>query len=135
MPDGLHVTRGGDGDPVLLLLHGLGATAYVWRPMVALLEEGWPGRWVAPDLPGHGGSAPLPRYSFGAPDLQGLLAAAHGPAVLARGEHDQLVTTEQLARLVDGSQTLSGAGHNAHVEDPARVAQLLSRCRASWTAA
>ena len=26
----------------------------------------WPGSWVIPDLPGHGRSDPLPRYSFGA---------------------------------------------------------------------
>ena len=62
--------EGGSGEPVLLLLHGLGATADVWAGWQPLLAERWPGRWVAPDLPGHGGSAPLPRYSFG-----GLAAA------------------------------------------------------------
>jgi pimeloyl-ACP methyl ester carboxylesterase len=49
---------------VLLLLHGLGATGDVregWRP---LLARRWPGRWLAPDLPGHGGSRPLPGYTF-----------------------------------------------------------------------
>lgn len=56
----------GAGDPLLLLLHGLGATADVWEGWRSVLEQRWPGRWVAPDLPGHGGSAPLPRYSFGA---------------------------------------------------------------------
>jgi pimeloyl-ACP methyl ester carboxylesterase len=60
------VIGGGAGDPLLLLLHGLGATADVWEGWRAVLEQRWPGRWVAPDLPGHGGSAPLPRYSFGA---------------------------------------------------------------------
>ena len=55
---------------MLLLLHGLGATADVWDGWRPLLAERWPGRWLAPDLPGHGGSAPLPRYSFG-----GLAAA------------------------------------------------------------
>ncbi len=60
------VRDGGDGSPVLLLLHGLGATGDVWSRDRALLAAAWPGRWLAPDLPGHGGSAPLPRYSFGA---------------------------------------------------------------------
>jgi pimeloyl-ACP methyl ester carboxylesterase len=49
---------------VLILLHGLGATGDIferWRP---LLAQAWPGRWVAPDLPGHGGSPALPAYTF-----------------------------------------------------------------------
>jgi pimeloyl-ACP methyl ester carboxylesterase len=56
--------EGGSGEPVLLLLHGLGATGDVWRDWFPLLASRWPGRWVAPDLPGHGGAAPLPEYSF-----------------------------------------------------------------------
>jgi len=62
----LRVQGGGAGEPVLLLLHGLGATGDVWDGWSALLDERWPGRWMAPDLPGHGGSDPLTRYSFGA---------------------------------------------------------------------
>lgn len=58
----LRTIGGGSGGPLLVLLHGLGASAEVWRG----LAEHWPGRWLAPDLPGHGGSDPLPRYSFGA---------------------------------------------------------------------
>ncbi|WP_053731643.1 alpha/beta fold hydrolase [Nocardia sp. NRRL S-836] len=56
----LHVERGGNG-PLLVLLHGLGATGEVWEQVVA----GWHGSWLVPDLPGHGRSAPLDRYSFG----------------------------------------------------------------------
>lgn len=65
MPGTMRARQGGDGEPTLLLLHGLGATADVWRAWEPLLVAGWPGRWIAPDLPGHGGSDPLPRYSFG----------------------------------------------------------------------
>ena len=57
--------RSGAGAPALLLLHGLGATGAVWDGLCDLLAEHWPGCWVVPDLPGHGRSAPLPRYSFG----------------------------------------------------------------------
>ncbi|MBB5956321.1 pimeloyl-ACP methyl ester carboxylesterase [Saccharothrix tamanrassetensis] len=56
----IHVERGGDG-PLLVLLHGLGATAEVWEGVAAR----WPGSWLAVDLPGHGRSSALERYSFG----------------------------------------------------------------------
>ena len=62
----LRVQAGGGGEPVLLMLHGLGATGDVWNGWTSLLGAQWPGRWLAPDPPGHGGSDPLPRYSFGA---------------------------------------------------------------------
>jgi pimeloyl-ACP methyl ester carboxylesterase len=65
MRERLRVQRGGTGDPVLLLLHGLGATGDVWQGVHELLPGLWPGSWITPDLPGHGGSAPLPQYSFG----------------------------------------------------------------------
>ena len=71
MDGGLRVLSGGDdGDPLLLLLHGLGATGDVWAGWQPILADRWPGRWLAPDLPGHGGSAPLERYTF-----DGLAAA------------------------------------------------------------
>jgi pimeloyl-ACP methyl ester carboxylesterase len=69
----LRVRRGGDGSPVLLLLHGLGATGDVWRAWEPLLASRWPGRWLALDLPGHGGSPALPGYTF-----EGLAAAVAG---------------------------------------------------------
>ena len=241
MPDDLHVRRGGDG-PALLLLHGLGADAGVWDPLLPHVGEHW--RWAAVDLPGHGASAALSRYSFGAlpaavapavdpdeplvvlghslggvvalalasgwfglhvtgavalgskvvwtsdelararalagrpvkvfgsrddavaralevagltglvgesaaerlvvevddgwrlaldpaafgvgaPDAPGLLAAARCPVVLARGAGDPMVSAGQLAALAAGPVDLAGAGHNAHVEDPAAVAALL----------
>jgi pimeloyl-ACP methyl ester carboxylesterase len=244
--DRLRVIGGGDGAPLLLLLHGLGATADVWAGWRPLLSAQWRGRWVAPDLPGHGGSAPLTRYSVGslatavadlvgaadrtvvlghslggavglalgsgwfgapvetvvglgikvawtageldraraladrpvqdfptrteaaarhlrvsglagllapdsaavaaglrernggwrlaldpaafgvgAPDMPGLLAACRARVVLARGEADPMVSTDQLTALQPAAVTLPGLGHNAHVEDPAAVLRLL----------
>ncbi|MBP2330104.1 pimeloyl-ACP methyl ester carboxylesterase [Kibdelosporangium banguiense] len=64
MEDRLRVQRGGSGDAVVLLLHGLGATGDVWQGVHEQLADG-PCRWITPDLPGHGGSAPLERYTFG----------------------------------------------------------------------
>jgi pimeloyl-ACP methyl ester carboxylesterase len=60
----LRVQDGGSGEPVLLLLHGLGATGDVWDGWRPLLARRWPGRWLAPDLPGHGRSPPLASYTF-----------------------------------------------------------------------
>ena len=66
MDGGLRVQMGGSGEPVLLLLHGLGATCDVWDGWRPLLARRWPGRWLAPDLPGHGGSRSLSSYTFDA---------------------------------------------------------------------
>ncbi|HEY7596502.1 MAG TPA: alpha/beta fold hydrolase, partial [Actinophytocola sp.] len=62
----MYMARHGSGDPVLLLLHGLGATGEVWDGLVESLAHRWPGTVLVPDLPGHGRSPALPRYSFGA---------------------------------------------------------------------
>jgi pimeloyl-ACP methyl ester carboxylesterase len=56
---------GGRGDgPLLVLLHGLGATAEVYAGLEALLPYSWPGGWLLIDLPGHGRSAWDPPYTF-----------------------------------------------------------------------
>lgn len=65
-------------------------------------------------------------FEVGVPDMAGLLAAVACPVVLARGEHDAMVTHEQLAALVPDPVTLPGLGHNVHVEDPSAVLALLS---------
>ncbi len=66
--------RGGDGDRLLVLLHGLGATRDVWRPMLA--ANRWQGSWIAPDLRGHGASAHADNYALGfhAADVAELIA-------------------------------------------------------------
>lgn len=66
----LRVRKGGQGKPVLVLLHGMGATGDVWDGLDPVLRTQWPGSWFVPDLPGHGGSTRLPAYTFG-----GLAAA------------------------------------------------------------
>lgn len=63
--------------------------------------------------------------AVGAPPMRSLLAAAAAPVVLARGEHDGLVTAEQLRELVGDPVDLPGIGHNAHVESPDDVVGLL----------
>jgi pimeloyl-ACP methyl ester carboxylesterase len=55
--------RGGSGERLLVLLHGLGATREVWAPM--LDAQCWRGSWLAPDLRGHGASPHAASYALG----------------------------------------------------------------------
>jgi pimeloyl-ACP methyl ester carboxylesterase len=74
----MYMEEGGDGPDLLVLLHGLGATGAVWGPLCAGARERWRGRWLVVDLPGHGGSEPLPSYAVG------QQAATVGRSVLPR---------------------------------------------------
>lgn len=67
---------GGEGPPVILV-HGLGGAASNWRALAPLLARRH--RVVIPELPGHGGSSPLPA----APSLS---AYADRVALLAERE-------------------------------------------------
>ncbi|HVU21988.1 MAG TPA: alpha/beta fold hydrolase [Rhizomicrobium sp.] len=70
--------RGGGGGRLLVLLHGLGATRNVWKPMLA--QSCWDGRWIAPDLRGHGASPHASDYSLAAHAADiGELVDAHAP--------------------------------------------------------
>jgi pimeloyl-ACP methyl ester carboxylesterase len=63
----------------------------------------------------------------GDPAVATLLAAAPVPVLLARGERDAMVATDQLRALTPDAVDLPGLGHNAHVEDPRAVAALVER--------
>jgi len=56
----LRYLAAGEGEP-LLLVHGLGGAAANWVVLAPLLLPGR--RLLVPDLPGHGGSSPLPAAS------------------------------------------------------------------------
>jgi pimeloyl-ACP methyl ester carboxylesterase len=64
-------------------------------------------------------------FGVGVPDMVGLLARAACPVVLARGENDPMVSEADLQALVSEPVTLRGLGHNAHVESPAAVVELV----------
>ncbi|HKS43561.1 MAG TPA: alpha/beta hydrolase [Amycolatopsis sp.] len=91
----MYVRRGGNGDPVLLLLHGLGGTGEVWQGLLDQLASWWPGSWIVPDLPGHGRSAPPARYSFGgvAADVSELVPAGREVVVLGHSLGGALALT------------------------------------------
>jgi magnesium chelatase accessory protein len=67
-----HVQVAGTG-PVLLLVHGTGAATHTWRGLSPLFRSGW--TVVAPDLPGHGFSSPLPARDMSLPGVAAALAA------------------------------------------------------------
>src|SRR5262252_6380069 len=56
---------GGSGARTVLLLHGLGATAAVWNGVRRVIEQRSIGRWIAPDLSGHGGTPWQGHYTVG----------------------------------------------------------------------
>src|SRR5262245_40030634 len=77
--------RGGDGERLLVLLHGMGANASVWERLLSIVERSWSGRWLAPDLRGHGRSVREGPYGIGAhaADVAALIEAeAPGPVTL-----------------------------------------------------
>ena len=68
-------------------------------------------------------------FAVGAPDMAQLLARSRVPVTLARGEHDAMNTSGQLARLGVPAVTLPDLGHNAHVESPELSITLLDPYR------
>jgi pimeloyl-ACP methyl ester carboxylesterase len=64
-------------------------------------------------------------FGVGRPDVRGLLERSRAQVLLARGEHDPMVSEDDLAGLPAPHVTLPGLGHSAHVEDPAAVLALL----------
>jgi magnesium chelatase accessory protein len=64
-----HVQQMGDG-PVVVLLHGTGASSHSWRDVMPLLADNY--TVIAPDLPGHGFTRGRPRGGVG---LEGMATA------------------------------------------------------------
>lgn len=73
---GLAVARGGSGERLVVLLHGLGANRAVWSRMIEIADQHWDGRWMAPDLRGHGHSVMQGPYGYAtnAADIAELIA-------------------------------------------------------------
>lgn len=67
-----HVQVMGRG-PVALLLHGTGSSAHTWRSLAPLLADQF--TTVAPDLPGHAFSDPLPRDRLSLPGMADAVSA------------------------------------------------------------
>ena len=77
----IRVFAGGAG-PRLLLVHGLGGAAWNFSELAPLILPGR--RLLVPDLPGHGGSSPLPEASTlaGFADALAAVCRADGPGAV-----------------------------------------------------
>jgi pimeloyl-ACP methyl ester carboxylesterase len=83
---------GGTGSRAILLLHGLGATAAVWNGVRRAIEQRAIGRWLAPDLSGHGISTRQSHYTVG--------SHAAEVAELVRGTQDLFVIGHSLGAYI-----------------------------------
>lgn len=87
-PRHIWAEKGGAGGPILLLCHGISGNGAVWDGLRPHLETRWPGRWIIPDLRGHGRSDHAEAYGIGqhAGDLAALVHDAlileDGPVVV-----------------------------------------------------
>ncbi len=99
-----HVQCAGDPRrPVLLLLHGTGASTHSWRDLLPALAAHV--RVIAPDLPGHGFSGwPEDRVSFTLPGMaRAVTALLH-----ALDEHPRLVAGHSAGGAVAVQMCLDG---------------------------
>lgn len=81
-----HVLQQGREGPTWLFLHGTGASAHSWRPLLEAVQP-WPGRWLVPELPGHGDSGPAAPAQLTLPGM----ARACGALLQALGVAPQVV--------------------------------------------
>ncbi len=66
------IRRTGSGRSRVLLLHGAGGSGHIWEPLTRCLSPEF--GCLAPDLPGHGGSAGAPRRALSLPGMAAALA-------------------------------------------------------------
>jgi pimeloyl-ACP methyl ester carboxylesterase len=90
-------------------------------------EEEWLQRGISHDEQGWRLSQDPRVFDVAGAPFASLAASAHARILLARGEHDPMVSSADLRLHTEDAQEIRGAGHNAHVEKPDEVAGLLAR--------
>lgn len=108
--------RGGSGPP-LVLLHGIGSTWRVFRPVIPLLEERF--EVLAPDMPGFGRSPPLPA---GVRPTPAALADAVAKEMDRAGLESAHLAGNSLGGLVAVELARRGRGRSAVLISPAGLA-------------
>ena len=66
-------------------------------------------------------------FRVGGAPFRSLISSATCPVLLARGERDQMVSTAELQVYCADAITLAGVGHNAHIEKPDEIVDLMER--------
>lgn len=122
-PLNLWAEHGGSGGPVLLLCHGMSGTGAVWDGLLPHLESSWPGRWIIPDLRGHGRSDHAPGY--GVAQHAGDLAAVVQDAMVRETER-VVVCGHSMGGLA--AMVLASGWYNVAVTDVIAVG-----VKISWT--
>src|SRR5262249_50007628 len=90
-------------------------------------EEQWLRRGIVHDARGWRLSQDPRTFGVAGAPFASLAASARARLVLARGAHDPMVSMEQLRAHTGEVEEIPGSGHNAHVERPDAIVQLLLR--------
>jgi len=99
-----HVQMLGSG-PVVLLLHGTGASTHSWRDVAPLLADA--ATVVSVDLPGHGFTQGRPRGGLGLPGMAGAVAAL----LATLGVVPALIAGHSAGAAIAARLTLDGGAH------------------------
>lgn len=91
-------------------------------PDEALLARG-----TVPDADGFRLAADPATLAIQVPPFGALLAAVRCPALVARGEHDALVSSAELRAVAPDAVEVPAVGHNLHAEAPPAFIALLAR--------
>src|SRR6266536_2870685 len=121
--DTLNLRTGGEGEPAVLLLHGLGATGAVWAHLTGLVGR----RVLVPDLPGHGKSAPLPHYSFATIAAAVARVLPEGPLVIAGHSLGGVIALELAAQREVVGVVALGVKVEWSQDDLAKAASMAAR--------
>jgi pimeloyl-ACP methyl ester carboxylesterase len=90
-------------------------------------SEEWLARGVVKAESGWGLAQDPRTFAVAGAPFASLAASATAPVLLARGERDPMVSLQELRTHSPQAHSIAGAGHNAHVEDPAAVVALLEQ--------
>lgn len=121
----LHVSESGNGDKVLLFLHGYLETLYIWEEFRAMFPDSY--RIIAIDLPGHGLSGSHPESDtmrFDAETVNGFLLSKSIDKVVLIGHSMGGYVAQEFYRLFpEKVLALAHINSNPYADNPDKKAQ------------